>query len=67
MNINPDIDLGLAVARALNPGKQMTCEDIAAYANCSRNRIHQIEKRALAKVRKFLRRDGIEKEFADGL
>jgi hypothetical protein len=29
MNINPDIDLGIAIAHALNPGKQLTCADIA--------------------------------------
>jgi len=67
MNINPDIDLGLAAARALNPGKQMTCDEIAAYCSCSRNRIHQIERKALAKVRRLLKCEGIEGEFADSL
>jgi len=67
MNINPDIDLGIAIAHALNPGKQLTCDQIAAYADCSRKRIHQIERKALAKVRRLLRVQGISGDLAEAL
>jgi hypothetical protein len=40
----------------------MTCEEIAAYCDCSREAIQQIEQRALLKLRKLLRRAGYSKK-----
>ena len=59
--------LGLLFAHTLNPGKQLSCEQIAAYADCSRNRIYQIEYKALAKVRRLLRVQGISGDLAEAL
>ena len=64
---NPDIDLGLAICPIKNRGKQLTLEEISAYCGCSRNRIHQIEQKALAKVRRLLRLQGISRDLAEAL
>jgi DNA-directed RNA polymerase sigma subunit (sigma70/sigma32) len=40
---------------------------VAACANCSRNRIHQIERKALAKVRRQLRRARSAGDLAEAL
>jgi DNA-directed RNA polymerase sigma subunit (sigma70/sigma32) len=61
------IDLGISIAHALNPGKQLSCGEIAAYADCSRTRIAEIERKALAKVRRLLRLRGISGDFAEAL
>jgi DNA-directed RNA polymerase sigma subunit (sigma70/sigma32) len=46
------IDLGLAIsAHHSTLGVPRTSDSIAAYCGCSRQRIEQIEKRALRKVR----------------
>jgi DNA-directed RNA polymerase sigma subunit (sigma70/sigma32) len=60
-------DLGLDIAHALNRGKRLTAEEIAAYCECSSSAISQIERRALKKVRRALKRRGLAQEFADGL
>lgn len=64
---NPDIDLGLAIARALHPGERMTIDEIAAYCSCSRSRIAAIEQAALQKVRRLLRLQGISGDLAEAL
>lgn len=56
-------DLGIASAHALNSRRRMTCDEIAAYCDCSRSRIQQIERRAMAKVRKAFRRQGVEEDL----
>ena len=46
------IDLGLAIsALHSQKGVPRTADDIAEYCGCSRQRIEQIEKRALRKIR----------------
>ena len=51
-----EIDLGLALLSTVcNPGVELTLEDIAAWCNCSRERIRQIEEIALRKMRKKLK------------
>jgi DNA-directed RNA polymerase sigma subunit (sigma70/sigma32) len=40
---------------------------LAAYADCSRRRIHQIERKALAKVRRLLRVQAITGDLAKAL
>src|SRR5262245_50853771 len=60
---HPDIniELGLAVsALTMLPGETRTLEEIAAYCNCSRERIRQIEFRALRKMRIRLEAQGIK-------
>jgi DNA-directed RNA polymerase sigma subunit (sigma70/sigma32) len=52
------IDLGLDILRATRPGEH-TCEEIAAYADLTPNRVRQIERAALAKLRRELSRIGI--------
>lgn len=54
-NYSDRIDLGLAIAQACNPGKQLSLREIAAYCDCSHEVIARIERRALAKVRRALR------------
>jgi hypothetical protein len=41
------IDHGISICAVVNRGKQLTCEEIAAYCDCSRNAINQIELKAL--------------------
>jgi hypothetical protein len=53
------IDLGIAVAHALNPGRVLSLRDIASYADCSPETIAQIERKAMAKVREALRRQRV--------
>ena len=60
MNLNLNIDLGLAVASAVSPpGTQWSAQELAEVCGCSRKRIHQLERRALRKLRTALRREGI--------
>ena len=56
-----DIDLGLAILASTSepPHTQNT---IAAYCGCSRQRIQQIEQRALRKLRAALYRNKILRE-----
>lgn len=50
-----DIDLGLALLSTyLEPGVGLTQQDIAAWCDCNPGRIGQIERSALAKLRKRL-------------
>jgi len=67
MTISERIDLGIAVAHASHRGKQLTCEEIASYCDCSRNTINLIEKRAVRKIRRLLRRAGIAGDLAEAL
>lgn len=47
------IDLGLAVmGMRAQPGERYTLGEIAAFAGCTGERIRQIERRALAKLRR---------------
>ena len=51
-----NIDLCLAVAGAmLAPGQYRELPEIAAWAGCSKQLIHQIEKRAIAKIQEALK------------
>jgi len=50
------IDIGLAVAGAtLPPGQCRDLSEIAAYCGCSRQLIHTIQNRAVAKIRDALK------------
>ena len=52
------IDLGIAICHALTqPGKIRTLEEIAAYADCSKQAISAIEHKALNKLYKAICRD----------
>jgi hypothetical protein len=52
-----EIDLGLALLKLASlEGHELTCEDIAAWCNCSPSLIQQIEARALRKVRAAMRK-----------
>ncbi len=52
------IDLGLAIsAHHCTLGAPKTAAEIAAYCGCSRQRLEQIEKKALRKLRATLYRD----------
>jgi sigma-70-like protein len=53
-----DIDLGLAILASTSEPPH-TCQTIAAYCGCSRQRIQQIEQKALRKLRGALYRDRI--------
>ncbi len=48
------IDLGLDILLATRPGEQLSCVEIAAYCNLTPERIRQIERKALAKLRRKL-------------
>src|SRR5262245_63878018 len=58
---NANIDLGLAIL-ALTSEPPHTAHTIAAYCGCSRQRIQQIEQKALRKLRAALYRDRILSE-----
>lgn len=63
-----EIDLGLAIIAALrHPGECLTQQDIAAWCGCTRQRIEQIEKQALRKIRRRLglatKDDGLWREL----
>ena len=50
-----NIDLGLALLQTkLRPGVALTQEDIAAWCDCNPGRIGQIERAALAKIKRIL-------------
>jgi hypothetical protein len=54
------IDLGLAIAGAtLPPGQTRDTAELARYCGCTKQLIHTIEKRALAKIRTALAQRGI--------
>jgi hypothetical protein len=54
------INLGLDLAHlALNPGERLTCEDLAAWCDCTQQTIMNIEASALSKLRKALRKAGV--------
>jgi DNA-directed RNA polymerase sigma subunit (sigma70/sigma32) len=55
---NGNIDLGLAILASTSEPPH-TCQTIAAYCGCSRQRIQQIEQKALRKLRATLDRDSI--------
>jgi hypothetical protein len=54
------IDLGLDILRATRPGEQLSPVEIAAYCDCTPGRIRQIERKALARLRR-----GLGKELTD--
>jgi len=56
---NINIDIGLAVLCVLQqPGDTLTHQDIADVCECNLNSIHQIEQRALKKLREaFIEND----------
>jgi DNA-directed RNA polymerase sigma subunit (sigma70/sigma32) len=58
---NANIDLGLAILASTSEPPH-TCKTIAAYCGCSRQRIQQIEQKALRKLRATLYRDRILSE-----
>jgi hypothetical protein len=54
------IDLGLALLAILRkPGQTFTREDISAWADCSPQAIFDIERKALRKARRALKKAGI--------
>ena len=54
------IDLGLAILEAsFMPGTCHTQETIAAFCGCSVRTIHDIERKALGKLRKALKKAGL--------
>ena len=56
-----DIDLGLAILASTSEPPH-TCRTIAACCGCSRQRIQQIEQKALRKLRAALYRNRILRE-----
>jgi hypothetical protein len=62
-NLKDSIDLGLAILSSvehrLPEGARRSQDEIAAYCECSKTRIQQIEERALRKMRMGLRRSGL--------
>ena len=58
---NANIDLGLAILASTSEPSH-TYRTIAAYCGCSRQRIQQIEQKALRKLRAALYRDRILRE-----
>ena len=58
---NANIDLGLAILASTSEPPH-TAKTIAAYCGCSRQRIQQIEQKALRKLRATLYRDRILSE-----
>lgn len=63
-----EIDLGLALLSVVrHPGECLTQQDVAAWCGCSRQRIEQIEKQALRKIRRRLglatKDDGLWREL----
>jgi DNA-directed RNA polymerase sigma subunit (sigma70/sigma32) len=58
---NANIDLGLAILASTSEPPH-TCQAIAAYCGCSRQRIQQIEQKALRRLTVTLDRDRILRE-----
>jgi DNA-directed RNA polymerase sigma subunit (sigma70/sigma32) len=55
------IDLGLALLKSsAHPGDTFSYDEIAAYCGCSANAVRDIEQKALAKLRRGLKRAGVE-------
>ena len=61
---NANIDLGMAILASTNEPPH-TCQTIAAYCGCSRQRIQQIEQKALRKPRATLDRDRTLREVLE--
>jgi hypothetical protein len=58
------VNLGIALLHALRePGKRCTVEEIAAWSDCSVQAVQQIEKAALEKLRRALRKAGVGREI----
>ncbi len=54
------IELGLAVMGAVAlPGQRYSCDEIAAFCECDEETIRNIEKKALAKMGKLLKRESV--------
>jgi len=55
-------DLGIDLAHhSLGPGERLNCAEIAAWCDCSRENIEGIEKRALAKLARLLKKAGVNR------
>ena len=58
------INLGIDLLHSLRePGKRCTVEEIAAWSDCSVQAVQQIEKAALEKLRRALRKAGVGREI----
>ena len=58
------INLGIDLLHALRePGKRCTVEEVAAWSDCSVQAVQQIEKAALEKLRRALRKAGVGREI----
>lgn len=63
-----NIDLGLALLSCLRkPGVELTCGDIAAWCDCSRQAIEGIERRAMRKFRARVTADLSRPELVEQL
>ena len=62
-NHTEEIDIGLKVLCAAQPDEPMALNEIAAYCNCSPERIGQIEKIALKKLQRY--RDDLLPYFSE--
>lgn len=64
-----EVELGIAVCGALTkPGQVRSAGEIALFAGCSKQAIHQIEQRALKKLRDALNeRKDLKDEIHHGL
>jgi hypothetical protein len=57
------INLGIDLLHALRkPGARFTREEIAAWCDCSEEAIENIERKALEKLRRALRKAGVGRE-----
>jgi len=55
-------NLGIELAhRSIAPGERLSCDEIAAYCDCSGEAIEGIEKRALAKLARLLKKAGVHR------
>lgn len=56
--MNKDFDMALDVLNTVRlPGEQISHRQIASICGCSRTLVHQIEKRALRKIRTRIRKE----------
>jgi hypothetical protein len=64
-HLNPEIDLGLALLTlARKPGVRLSAYDISVWCGCSKRYIEQEERRALMKLRRLLRKNGVSTELS---
>ena len=57
------INLGIDLLHTLRePGKRCTVEEVAAWCDCSVQAVQDIEKKALEKLRRALRKAGVGRE-----